>query len=62
MVEEFAKLGLRQKDLDNKETAQAIMEEIVVFQTVKEAAADPSATALRNTVKGLNLDIHQYAR
>lgn len=38
------------------------MEEIVVFQTIKEASSDPNATALRQTIKTMNLDVNQYAR
>ena len=37
------------------------MEEILVFQTLREASSDPNATALRQTVKNLNLDVYSYA-
>lgn len=46
-VEQLAKLGLSKKDLEDKETAQIVMQEIIVFQAIKEAQADPTHTALR---------------
>ena len=52
----FTQLGFTKKHLENKETAKVLFEEILMYQTIREASADPEATSLRQTVKMLNLE------